>query len=192
MATDAFTNSNGTQLTTHSGSWNLGNALASDFVIDTNALRTPFNRNVVLFDYYSGTFPANQLAQGKLTQIGSALQHMGVCVRASAGQGYTLEADGSNWYLWKVTSYSPTAISSGARTQSANDVILLRIIGTSLFASIGGATVYTGTDATIATGAPGVAGRGEAASGTYTLLDDWSGVAISAKRRATRQFLRAA
>ena len=175
MATDSFTASNGTQLTGYSANWSLGNALASDFIIDTNAIRTPFNRAITLFAYYSGSFSNDQFAEGKIAQVGSVGQYMGVVVRSGEGNGYGCYVTSGAFNVWKTVSYSWTSLASGGITLNAGDVIRLEVSGTTLTAKQNGSTLWSGADSALSSGAPGITGTGEAASGTYTLLDDWVG-----------------
>lgn len=179
MATDAFTGSNGTQLTSYSGNWTLGNALASDFVIDTNAVRTPFNRCITFSAYYAGTYANDQYAQGVIAQVGSAGQYMGVCVRANAGDGYALYADATHYVLQKLVNYSVTQLVVGSLVLVANDVLRLEASGTTITAKHNGATLTSVTDSSHSAGSPGISGAGCASSGTYTLLDDWEGADLS-------------
>ena len=183
MATDSFTASNGTELTGYSANWSLGNALSSDFVIDTNAVRTPLNRNIVLFVFWnSGSFANDQYAEGRIAQVGAAGTWMGLCVRASAGYGYTLGIEpGGQWAILKTLNYSlPSVLVSGTTTLSTNDIIRLEASGTTLTAKRNGSVLGAVTDSGISSGAPGVYGQGEATSGAYTLLDDWVGDDLSA------------
>lgn len=182
MATDSFTASDGTQLTGYSANWSLGNALSSDFVIDTNALRTPFSRAIALHAYRNdGSFADDQYAEAKIAQVGSAAQYMGVCVRAGNGDAYAFVVDGTNYLMWKLIGYgSYTQLAFAALAVTAGDTIRLEASGTTLTAKLNGATVTTVTDSALASGRPGVAGQGGAASGTYTLLDDWVGADLAA------------
>lgn len=181
MATESFTASNGTELTGYSANWSLGNALSSDFVIDTNAVRTPFNRPVALHVHWNaGSFSNDQYAEAKLAQVGSAGQRIGVCVRAGAGNAYAFVTDGTFYIFYKLSGYSYTLLAQAVRAVSAGDVIRLEASGTTLTAKHNGATVATVTDSTLSSGQPGIAAIGEATSGTYTLLDDWVGDDLSA------------
>jgi hypothetical protein len=180
MATESFTNVNGTELFTHSASWQISNALTSDFVIDSNALRTPFNRGFTLAAYYAGTFSNDQYAEAKITQVGSATQRMGVAVRAGAGSAYVFLVGSGEWFLAKLVSFGYVGLTSGSLTLTANDVIRLEASGTTITAKQNGSTISTVTDASHASGNPGVCGDGSAASGTYTLLDDWVGDDLTA------------
>lgn len=182
MATDSFTASNGTELTGYSANWSLGNALSSDFVIDTNAVRTPFSRAIALHAYRNdGVFANDQYAEAKIAQVGSAAQYMGVCVRSGNGDAYALVVDGTNYLMWRLVGYgSYTQLAFAALTVSAGDTIRLEASGSTLTAKLNGSTVTTVVDATLTSGRPGVAGQGGASSGTYTLLDDWVGDDLSA------------
>jgi hypothetical protein len=181
MATDSFTNSNGVELQTHSANWLAGNMLSSDFVIDTNAVRTPLNRGITLFAYYTGTFSNNQYSEATIIQFGSVSnQHMGVVVRASGGNAYGFNHDNAGWLVQRTQSYGiPVELDAGSRSPSANDVLRLEVSGTTLTAKINGVTVSTVTDSAIASGSPGIGGIGGAASGTYTLLDSWTGADLT-------------
>lgn len=182
MATDSFTASNGTQLTGYSANWSLGNALASDFVIDSNALRTPFARGIAMHAYRNdGAFANDQYAEAKIVQVGSAGQFMGVCVRSGNGDAYAVVVDGVEYILYRLVSYSAyTVLSRAALSLATNDTIRLEASGTSLTVKLNGANVVSVTDATFASGRAGIAGIGDATSGTYTLLDDWVGDDLSA------------
>ncbi len=176
-STATFTNSDGVELPTHSASWLLGNAAASDFVILSNALRTPFNRSICLFDYFDASYANDQYAEATITQVGSANQFMGVAVRCSPGYGYTFYHSAGSWVLKKTLNYGvPTDLAVDlARTLSPGDVLRLEAIGTTVIAKINSSIVASVSDADIGSGAPGVSGEGSAASGTYTLLDNWTG-----------------
>jgi hypothetical protein len=180
VATESFTNTNGTELFTHSASWQIANALTSDFVIDSNALRTPFNRGITLAAFYAGSFSNDQYAEAKITQVGSVDQRMGVAVRAGAGNGYLFQASSNLWLLAKLVNYSFTSLAQASWTLTAGDVIRIEASGTTITAKRNGSTVTTITDASHASGNPGVSGEGSAASGTYTLLDDWVGDDLTA------------
>lgn len=181
MATESFTNSNGTQLVAHSANWSIGNGLNTDFIIDTNAVRTPFDRGSALFALYSGSFANDQYAEGKIAQVGSDQQFLGVCVRASLGNAYGFVVDGDQYYLWRLVNFGGyTTLAQGSVTISAGDIVRLEASGTTLTAKKNGSTVTTITDSTFSSGAPGVAGFSFTTSGTYTLLDDWVGNDLNA------------
>lgn len=179
MATESFTNSNGVELFTHSANWNIANALSSDFIIDTNALRTPFSRSVSLAAYYSGTFANDQYAEAQIVQVGSDNMFMGVCVRGSSGNAYIFYVDTNQWVLAKVVAGVYTELSNGALTLATNDLVRLEASGTGLTGKVNGSTLATATDSSLASGNPGVSGQGSAASGTYTLLDNWVGADLT-------------
>jgi hypothetical protein len=179
MATESFTGTSGTELLTYSSNWNEGNMLGSDFVLDTNALRTPFARGITVFSFYDGPWTSDHYAEATITQFGTNDQWMGVCVRASLGNAYSFKVDTDGWQLDRTIGFGvPVSLASGSRTQSNGDVVRLSANGTRLVASINGSVLADVTDATHATGAPGVSGFGNAASGTYTLLDNWVGLDI--------------
>lgn len=178
MASESFTAANGTQLVAL-GTWANANALDSDFVVESNALRTPFNRAVSLLAYYVGTFADDQYAQGTITQVGSSLQRMGVAVRCSAGNGYFLCAHVGGWTLAKLVGFSFTSLASGSFTLATSDVLYLEAAADQIVAKRNGSTLATVTDTSHVSGNPGVSGIGEAASGTYTLLDAWQGGDLS-------------
>lgn len=182
MATDNFTASNGTQLTGYSANWSLGNALASDFVIDTNAVRSPFNRGLALHAYRNdGSFANDQYAEAKIVQVGSASQYMGVCVRAGDGDCYGFIVDATYYYVYRLVSYGAyTTLAEGALSVTTGAIIRLEVSGTTLTAKCNGSTVATINDSTFSSGRPGIAANGGASSGTYTLLDDWVGDDLSA------------
>ncbi len=186
MATESFTATDGTELV-DLGNWNNANALDSDFIIQSNALRTPFNRNLALVAYYSGTFPNDQAASARIVQVGSSLQRMGVAVRCSPGNGYFFQAHLGGWELSKLQNYGYTLLDQGSFTLVDNDDLYLEIVGQTLVAKRNATILTTLNDASHTSGNPGVSGTGEAASGTYCLLDTWVGGAISAGGSAAVQ-----
>lgn len=180
MATDSFTASDGTQLTAYNADWLLGNAIASDWVMQSNAVRTPFDR-VALSAYYTGSFANDQYAEAKVAQTGSASQYLGVAVRCSGGNFYGFAVDGARYVVWKHLSPGGyTELAFATRAIGVGDVIRLEASGTTLIAKHNGATVVTVTDASLSTGSPGLGALPAATSGTYTLLDDWVGDDLSA------------
>lgn len=146
-----------------------------------------------LMSTYTGvTWTADHYAQVKLITLAST-KDMGCVVRG----GGTSDANVTGYYF--VVNDNDAAVTLGSSIQcgiyklagtssatlvganftltlNANDVIYLQAVGTQLVAKVNGATQQTTTDATYATGAPGIYISG---SGTTCTLDDFAAADIT-------------
>lgn len=123
---------------------------------------------------YTGTWGNNQEAQGVVGALVSSTQYAGVAVRLSGDDGYECYTDGVNG----AGHTAIARIDNGVETELAafspasafvnGDLIKLTVNGTTLEMFKNGASLGTTTDATYASGAPGVI------LFDLATLDDWS------------------
>lgn len=182
-ATEAFTDSDGVQLTTHSASWTLN---SGDFDILNNRLRVDDAGNEVYIaaHWNADSFNDNQYAEmtSKL-QTNNQWHYLGVSVRcaAAANTFYSVvwaDDDANRKILSKVVAGSRTAILNAfGSAWSADAVLRLEAEGTTL--RVYDDEVQEGgdqTDAAIASGYAGVGGwHWSGGDPENTLYDDWEG-----------------
>lgn len=171
-ATDTFTGTNGTALTTYSANWvlNFGN-----FAITSNAIRGNSASNISMAHWQADTFANNQYAQGTISSFSGA-GSIGVAVRCASGAtatGYVFYTDTGSSYLFKYVAGSFTQLATGSALANGN-TMRLEVSGTTLSAFVNGAlwnsTTYT--DSSISTG---YAGLGAYSNVTTMSLDSWEG-----------------
>lgn len=156
-ATDAFTGTTGTQLTTYSANWTLN---AGDFDIQSNALSCDAAADTdSLCHWNADAFDANQYAQVTMTAAGDYL-YGGPAVRVHATDhtGYCIAADNSDGiFLSKVIDGDYTELAAYAAAD-AGDVLRLEVSGTTLTVKKNGGTLGTVVDSDISTGSGGLYG----------------------------------
>ena len=173
-ATDNFTGSNGTQLTTYSGSWTLN---TGDFDIQTNALAADSSGNESGAHWNADSFGNDQYAIITLAAVSSA--YVGPAVRCAAS--------GATYYGWSISNYDAYGFKqvSGTWTQlynngtagAASNTMRIEAEGTSIRFIKNGSTLYTATDSAIGSGSSGVSGYGDSST---CRMDDWEGGNIGA------------
>lgn len=190
-ATDVFTGSDGTALTTYSANWTNNQGA---FKIGGNAV-TPNADGDDAAHWNADAFANDQYAQGVIGAIGTAV-YIGVAVRcaASAATFYSFTGNSNDAsYLSKYVAGSYTDLGSAAAF-TAGQTVRIEAEGTTVRCKINGTTVISVTDTGIASGSAGVAGAGTVATST---LDNWEGGNLSAAtkapapRRRQRQWRRA-
>jgi hypothetical protein len=169
VTTDDFTRANGDMCT---GNWTCIDG--STFTIASNAAE-PTNSGQGNFAYYSGaSFTDNQYAQVKWLSAG-AVNGVGPAVRVSAtDDGYMYQVHDTSIYRFDdVSAGTFTMIKACTDSPSVGDTLKLEISSTTLTVSRNGTPVSgcTITDATYATGEPGV--YASVSSGMQ--FDDWEG-----------------
>ena len=135
---EPFTGTNGT---TPSGWTNLSNAIT----ISSNQARGSVS-DICAASYTGVQFGMNQYAKAVVKAFGGGLVGVGVRARASGTSGYWVYADGSSVVVHAdAGDYTPLA----TITQSvvANDVIELRVVGTTLRVYLNGTQIGTDLDA---------------------------------------------
>ena len=169
IATDAFTDTNGVQLTAHGTAWtSLTGTNTPD--IQSNAL-APDAVDADQFCYNNSITPgADQYAQIKATgdfvtgfSIGPAIR-----LSTSAITGYFIFHQSNMWELWKVVNDSYTKLGTASRSLTANDVLRLEATGTTtttIVFKVNGSTITTVADSS----SPITSGRVGAA--TFDILD---------------------
>lgn len=177
--TDAFTGTDGTAIETYSANWALvRSSLADDFEINTNGLILggTAEKDLMAKRTESG-IPDAHYAQVVISAI-ALNKYMGPAVRcqaADSNEGYGFEGDTTQCLLFEVNTTTWTQLGSAGTAFSATQVIKLDANGTTLTPTKNGVTTGTPgaqTDATYATGAPGVCGWCDV-SGVGTRLDDF-------------------
>lgn len=166
-ATDSFTDTDGTPLTTHSANWTLN---FGNFQINTNSL-APNGGNVntdACAHWNADKFNADQYAQGTVPALGGA--YIGLTVRCdpSAATFYEfLVAFTDAYYLSKYVAGTGTNFSTTpASDEVAGDTLYLEVRGTTLLSKRNGVNkLGPSTDSAIASGSPGVAGNGTGTAG---------------------------
>lgn len=172
-ATDAFTDTNGTALTTHSASWTenvagfdiQSNALASNGASDTMA---HWNADTFNDDQYAQIVEATTSATGSF--LGPAVR-----VATSAHTGYYCVgqyAASTDWETGKFVGGTWTAINSNLTGPSNGTTVAAKISGTSFTVEFDGTpqASYAFTDSAISSGSGGVCGYGTSAS---RIMDTW-------------------
>lgn len=177
-ATDAFTGTDNTVLTTYSSNWSFN---AGTFRIQSNAVRPDTGATDGAAFWNADSFNANQYAQGTIVaRSGGA--YLGVaarCAAAGVDTFYGYEADSADLaYLFKHVAGVSTTISTAA-VFAVNDVVRLEASGTSLTCKRNGSadTIGTQTDSSIASGSAGISGAG---GSTGARLDTWEGGDLAA------------
>lgn len=177
-ATESFTDTTGTALTTHSASWSLN---IGDFSIQSNELAA---NGVLAADlcaarWNADAFPSDQYAQATLSSKGAVINaRIGVGVRiATDGSanyyGLYYDDDASETTMFKVIAGVWSAIGAVfAGNRIVGDVLRLEIVGTTLQYFLNGVSQGTRTDSDLSSGSAGVVGRGLT---TGHRIDNWEG-----------------
>src|SRR3990167_7691782 len=144
-ATDVFTGTNGTQLTTYSANWT---RLRGDFHIQTNALAADdvvTNTECGAF-WNADAFNAAQYAQGVVT-ISGTVSTIGVAVRGSGSvpwNFYGYYGFSTDTYLFKNIGTTWTQLGGNGVAWVTNDTIRLESNGTTITPKVNGSTADIG------------------------------------------------
>jgi hypothetical protein len=182
-ATEAFTDSDGVQLTTHSASWTLNRG---DFDIYSNALASDDGgQNALSFAHWNAdSFDNDQYAEADVPAsiTPGDYQIIGVAVRcaASAVTAYCYSGCVGFSYLARVVAGTATTIADNGDGFDATDEIRLEANGTTVTPILNGSTdssLGAQTDATIASGYAGVCSWQETGNTTRrnSRVDNWEG-----------------
>lgn len=174
-ATDAFTNTNGTALATHSASWTQNNG-AMD--IQTNSLHPNSAAGQSIAGWNADTFGNDQYAQITIAAITTGT-YIGPAVRVATSNltGYRCVAASNEVLLQLENGGSETGLGTYTATINVGDVIRLEISGTSLVCKVNGVSRITATNATLTSGRGGVSGYNNAVG---VRADDWEASDLSA------------
>lgn len=145
-------------------------------LISSSQCSTGLGGDVAAF-YSAGTFANGQYAQAKINAVdcGIALRMVvgdsfyAVLIEGAFGAGATLT-------VAKFVSAAYTVIATETVTFNSTDVLYAQIVGTSISVKRNGSALGAGpyTDASLASGKPGIFGFGSG------LLDDWEGGDVAA------------
>ena len=181
-ASDSFTGTNGTGLTSYSASWTYNYGSGTHLQIQSNGLFCARASDAATARWNADTFNADQYAQVTMAAVGNG-GYYGPAVRIStsgADTCYYIEVDSSDGsYLFKTVSGSGTQLGSTAGTAANADVWRLEASGTTITPKKNGSTTGTPgaqTDSSISSGAAGLHAWGTA---TGSRMDDWSGGNLS-------------
>ena len=181
-ASDAFTDTDGVQLTTHNTSFTLQ---TGDFDIQSNALSPDSgNSTKVLARWNADTFDNDQYAALTLiARLDCSYSGIGPAVRVSSGAvtSYQYYVDRGSGYLSKFVAGTETSLSESSYSLSVpalNAVLRIEASGTTITALIDGATTGAPTpqtDNAIASGSGGIGGWTYATiSRTNMRMDNWA------------------
>ncbi len=190
-ATETFTDTDGTVLTTHSASWSLL-VTATTIIITSNAARASTAATAPHYWNADG-FANNQYSQARFAAVDTATGTVYVLARATG-----LDST-RTYYFWKLADTGSTAplhvlgkvINSTSTTLFSdtvgivlNDIFRIEANGTSISGLINGSAYTTQTDSAIVSGSAGIStGLGNAG---VPRLDDWEGGNLSIARPARR------
>jgi hypothetical protein len=178
-ATDAFTAADGTVLTTYSANWSNNDG---GFDIKSNSVCPNDSGESGAF-WNADSFNNNQYAKITRTALESGIW-LGAGVRmAGAGTAtyyaYYCSTSAQSDYLYKFVAGSDTELDRQSGEFTTNDIIELRVDGTTLTPRKNGSTSTMGaaTDSSISSG---YAGLGSYQNSTSTRGDTWEGGDIAA------------
>lgn len=127
-------------------------------------------------------FPNDQASTLTLTDFGgTTVKGIGVCVRASANNGYSFKAltNLNRYQLVRTLAGVVVEIGSNAQVPAANDALELDAVSTTLTGKVNDSPLITTTDANLSSGAAGVAGYDVFSGGAGNLLgDNWCGASL--------------
>lgn len=172
-ASDAFTGTNGTALTTYSAAWTLN---SGNFDIQSNALCANAADTECGAHRNDETFDADQYSEAVIGALAGTVSWVGVAVRCATDGSenyYGFYGAGSASQVFKVVSGTWTQIGSDFPAFSPGDVVRLEVEGTTLRAYIDGVQQGSDlTDSALSAGAAGVCGYSDA---TTSSLASWEG-----------------
>lgn len=178
-ATDAFTGSDGTVLTTYSANWTLN---SGNFYIQINSIAPDGDGLENGAGWNADTFDNDQYATGTIVEEFSSAYAIGVSVRCKTDgtanyYGFYSASDAS--YVFKMVTGSWTQLGNNGAAFVAADVMKLEVDGSQLTAYKNGSplSLSIGTDTAHASGRAGLSGYGY----HYDCrLDNWSGGNLAA------------
>ncbi|HSA08094.1 MAG TPA: hypothetical protein P5099_01885 [Candidatus Moranbacteria bacterium] len=139
-------------------------------IVSNQMVATVTDSNGVYWN--ANAFDNDQYSQVTLKTAGGT--YIGAMVRiSSSAKTYYFFGSGatSSYVLGKYVSGSWTVINTYTETQAVNDVIKLRVVGTTLTPTLNGTDLQSFADSSISSGSPGIHTYGS----TSAALDDWEG-----------------
>jgi hypothetical protein len=173
-ATDAFTGTNGTALTTYSSNWTNN---AGVFAIQSNSVHANSAGTECGAHWNADTFNNNQYGQCVYVAEDTDTYAIGPAVRcaASGATYYGFYSSTTASYLFKMVSGTWAQLGSDGASWTINDVARLEVSGTTLTPTINGSTLSppgAQTDSSIASGYAGITGY---SNSTASRIDNWEG-----------------
>jgi hypothetical protein len=151
---------------------NWTNAVGSCVISSNTVTANGFNaaHNISHWATAVNTFANDQFSQATFTTAGDS---GGLCVRWAGPSGYKfIGPAGGNYFLYETTSGTDTSLGSFSSATIANgDVVRLEATGTTIRVLVNAVEQLSVTDATHASGSPGLAMNWNGGA----FLDDWSG-----------------
>jgi hypothetical protein len=182
-ATDAFTDTNGTVLTSHSGgvTWSGMTGASTGCEVQTNAAQSSGAGNGGHNRDSGNTYNNDQYAQITTTNAAGDKGQIGPAVRCASGAftkyGYEITANGREFYKRVAGTYTGLGATFVGATAVDGDVVRLEANGTTITPKLNG-SIDSGhgavTDSSIASGSAGIGGWWDGTVSS-TRAADWEG-----------------
>jgi hypothetical protein len=182
-ATETFTNSDGTDITTHNANWVYNRSDSSTGLINTNAVRG--NTTQALGVHWAGdTFSNEQYSKATVAAL-SAGHYLGIAARMASGSTRTFyhhTSDGTDSiYFEKYIGGTITSFEEYTGADYAvNDVISIECFGTTITPKRNASTSNMPTAVTDSSITSGYAGFILSGTSTSARLDTWEGGNLAA------------
>lgn len=178
-ASDSFTGSNGTNLGTYSAKW-APNSDAAMVVIQNNSAACGTSTTGLAHAYHWAfdVVGADQFSQATITGTDPVFSQIGVSVRVNIGSTrsfYDFYGSTFSSEFVVTTNGTESRLTSTGSAWALNDVVRIQVVGTTINALVNGSVWQTATDATFASGAPGLATVNNTSGTGLARLDDWTG-----------------
>jgi hypothetical protein len=179
LASDAFTDTDGTVLTSHSANWSIQNG-GEQFKILSNAVGVTATGNLRGNRYSGITWPDDMYSQATVVNVAASMQ--GVTVRASSPNIWEFyfggaDANDSGNNIYRIIKYIAGVYTNlaahASQTIQAGDVVKLSVQGTSLSLVVNGSEIVTATDSSLTAGQAGILAFHS--DTTTPLWDTWEG-----------------
>lgn len=177
-ATDNLIHGSNESLTAYSANWTI---ILNSYQVNTNGGSGNFSGGICTAFWNADVFPNDQSAQCVINAAGAAVNFNGILVRGggSAGTGYGYSAyasvTSSEYAVFKTVAGAVTTLSGTlSHAFAPSDLLYLSAVGTTITFKQNGTTLYSVTDASLASGSAGLT-----AYGTNTdVITSWQGGAI--------------
>jgi hypothetical protein len=180
LATDAFTRADNADLGTD---WNVQTGCQAWKIVSNQAQPSALTGANAAEQSTAATWPNDQYAQVVCAGVGAGMNNdagVGVMVRAGAAAetfycGFSNNDPANCNTIYKAVAGVYTRLGQNATggVLAVNDVLYLEVQGTTLIYKRNGSTIFTVTDAAIASGRPGIILSTDASGAP--ILDSWEG-----------------
>jgi hypothetical protein len=134
------------------------------------------------------TFAADQKAQVTCGSVSASARYAGAVVRMASNNGYEVYTDGSSGAghteIARVTAGVETVLANFALTFTSSDTIGIEAVGTTLYILKNGVRSGSTTDATYATGQPGISAYDAVGLDNFTATDGAAAAGVGYVKRA--------